>query len=310
MKSGVRISSIASFLPEKRRVTELEAVKFECEPGFLENKIGTTSLSVKDDTEDTSDLCVKAAEALASSGEYLNDVGVIVVCTQSPDGHGIPHTSAIVHSKLGLKKSCACFDISLGCSGYVYGLSVVSSFMEANSIRRGLFFTCDPYSKIIDPEDKATALLFGDAATVTLLTMEGPGYSIVESVFATNGSGGSAINNRSGKLQMDGREVFNFALTAVPTQINELLDKANVGIADVDSFVFHQGSRFMVEKIRQRMRIDDSKAPVFLSGFGNTVSSAVPITLEKVLSESSPKRIVICGFGVGLSYASSMLERR
>ena len=113
-------------------------------------------------------------------------IDCLVVVTQNPDGDGLPHTSAIVHAKLNLKTSCAVFDISLGCSGYVYSLSIIKSFMESNSLKNGLLFTCDPYSKIIDINDKNTSMLFGDAATVTMMNTK-PKLLLDKFIFATSG---------------------------------------------------------------------------------------------------------------------------
>lgn len=306
--SSVRLTRLASYVPPRRVDTRERGAAFDYGDDFLEGKLGTTSLAIKEPEEQSSDLCVKAARALEGQEVDLSDIGVVVVCTQTPDDHGIPHTSAIVHAKLGLPDQCACFDISLGCSGYVYGLSVVTSFMQANGIARGLFFTSDPYSSIIDPSDQATCLLFGDAATVSLLEADKPGWQLTDVLFGTQGRGGAAINNRNGKLQMNGRDVFNFAMLTVPKQIQALLNRRGLSLEDVDQVVLHQGSRYIVDKLRERLRLPVEKVPVHLKGLGNTVSSAIPLTLEQVLKTNQPSRILISGFGVGLSYATGLLD--
>jgi 3-oxoacyl-[acyl-carrier-protein] synthase-3 len=182
--------------------------------------------------------------------------------------------------------------------------------MEANGIRKGLFFTSDPYSSIIDPHDQATCLVFGDAATVTVLEAGGAGWELKDVVFGTRGSGGGAIHNREGRLFMNGREVFNFAMLTVPKQIQTLLEKQGLGLEDVDQVVLHQGSRYIVDKLRERLKLPAEKVPLHLEGLGNTVSSAIPLTLEKVLnSNNGCQRILMSGFGVGLSFATGLLER-
>lgn len=310
MSEGVRISAVVGYVPEKREDTVERGAEFGYGVDFLEGKLGMTKLARKGEGQQASDLCIEAARRLESQGWELDGVELVVVCTQTPDGHGIPHVSAVVHSKLGLVNECACFDISLGCSGYVYGLSVIKAFMEANGLRKGLFFTSDPYSEIIDPKDQATCLLFGDAATVTLLGAGGEGWLLTDVIFGTCGKGGDAIHNREGRLAMDGRAVFNFAMTTVPKQINELLGRRGVSFEDIDKVVLHQGSRYIVDKLRERMKLPEEKVPVHLAGLGNTVSSAIPLTLEAVLAKDvSLRRIVVSGFGVGLSYASGLLER-
>ncbi|MCW0219945.1 MAG: ketoacyl-ACP synthase III [Prosthecobacter sp.] len=308
MSNPIRLTQLASYVPPGRVDTRARGLTFGYGDDFLEGKLGTTSLSLKEPDEQASDLCVKAARALEAQGSTLADIGALIVCTQTPDGHGIPHTSAIVHAKLGLPDTCACFDISLGCSGYVYGLSVVTAFMQANSISRGLFFTSDPYSAIIDPADQATSLLFGDAATVSLLEANAPGWEIEDVLFGTQGAGGSAINNQQGPLAMSGRDVFNFAMLTVPKQIKNLLARQNVTLEEIDLVILHQGSRYIVDKLRERLKLPPEKVPVHLSGIGNTVSSAIPLTLEAALKNSSATRILMSGFGVGLSYATALLK--
>jgi 3-oxoacyl-[acyl-carrier-protein] synthase-3 len=308
MSTLLRLTQIASHIPEGRVDTRKRGERFGYGDDFLTHKLGTTSLAVKNEGDEASDLCVKAARLLEARGIAIDDAGAVIVCTQTPDGHGIPHTSAVVHAKLGLRDSCACFDISLGCSGYVYGLSVATSFMQANNISRGLFFTSDPYSTIVDPADQATCLLFGDAATVSLIEAGQPGWQLVDAVFGTQGAGGTAISNRGGKLFMNGREVYNFAMTVVPRQIRTLLEKRALTLDDVDLFILHQGSRYILDKLRERLRLQPEKVPVHLSGIGNTVSSAIPLALEAALKKNSARRILISGFGVGLSYATALLE--
>lgn len=308
MNGPVRVRQIASYVPPGRVDTRARGLTFGYGDDFLEGKLGTTSLSLKEPDEQASDLCVKAARALEAQGATLADIGALIVCTQTPDGHGIPHTSAIVHAKLGLPDTCACFDISLGCSGYVYGLSVVTAFMQANGISRGLFFTSDPYSAIIDPADQATSLLFGDAATVSLLEVNAPGWELEGVLFGTQGAGGSAINNQQGPLAMSGRDVFNFAMLTVPKQIKNLLERQNVTLEEIDLVILHQGSRYIVDKLRDRLKLPPEKVPVHLSGIGNTVSSAIPLTLEAALKNSPATRILMSGFGVGLSYATALLK--
>jgi 3-oxoacyl-[acyl-carrier-protein] synthase-3 len=276
---------------------------------FISDKIGFESLARIPAGMETSDMCVAAFADLQQAAPIRNDdIDCLIVCTQNPDACGLPHTSAIVHKKLGLKYDVACFDISLGCSGYVYGLSVIESFMRANDLRCGLLFTADPYSRIIDPADWDTELLFGDAATATWLG-EDPVYRCRPAMFATDGSLGHsiAVSAGSGKLGMLGSNVFKFSMTVVPEQIDRYLARESLSRDDIDVFLFHQGSRFIVENLTKKMRLPAAKVPFEATGVGNTVSSSLPLLLQPRL-QSAPERILMSGFGVGLSWATMILE--
>ncbi|MDF0748953.1 ketoacyl-ACP synthase III [Marinobacter sp. 71-i] len=299
------IQSIASYLP-KGRVDNLEqADRFETDREFVEQKIGVSSLPRFEEQDSVVSASVAAFSNLCAKESIdLAEIECVVLCTQNPDKGGLPHNSALVHAELGLPEDCACFDIGLGCSGYVYGLSVIQSFMAANGMKKGLLFTCDPYSRILDPEDKNTCLLFGDAASVTLIS-ETPRYTLASAKFSTKGAGSEALQKNGSQLEMNGRAVFNFALQDVPKQIRRVLENAELKAEDIDLFLLHQGSRFMLENTIKRAGIPLEKAPIRLSETGNTVSSSIPLLLEKELGKS-PGTILMSGFGVGLSWATAI----
>ena len=274
---------------------------------FIENKIGVKYYTVKNDDEKASDLCIKAFENLQKKIDIEKDkIDCMIVVTQNPD-YNIPHTSAIVHGKLDLSQNCACFDISLGCSGYVYGLSVIVSFMQANNLKNGLLFTADPYSEIIDHNDKNTDLLFGDGATVTYIS-ENFIYKPKVFKFGTNGSGYKEILCKD-KLYMNGRAVFNFTATTIPKHIKELLEKSGLDDNDIDKYILHQGSKYIVDTIKKRLKVNEAKVPFDMYEYGNTVSSAVPIILEKELHKGYDK-FLLSAYGIGLSWGSTILEKK
>lgn len=308
----IGISAIASYIPANRESNFEKMQRFETDETFIREKIGVETVSRKSADEETSDLCVKAWKKLLEKTTLdPAQVDCLIVCTQHPDGRGIPQTSAIVHGKLGLPENCASFDISLGCSGYVYSLSVIKSFMESNALKCGLLFTADPYSPDIQPDDKNTVLLFGDGATVTLLksaTADAPTWIPKSFAFGTRGRDGAALNNRCGTMQMDGRAVFNFTATTVPGQIKQLLEKQSLNLADIDLFLFHQGSKFIVDTLQKRIGIDLQKVPCNLAAQGNTVSSSIPLLFESYLERTDLRWVLMSGFGVGLSWASCLLE--
>lgn len=308
------IENIGSYIPRDRHSNYDRKDQFGIDDRFITEKLGVQAVARKSADEETSDLCVKAFQALSAKTHVsLEEIDCLVVCTQNPDGHGIPHTAAVVHGALGITENCACFDISLGCSGYVYSLSVVSAFMEANAMRRGLLFTADPYSKTVDPNDKNTALLFGDAASVTLLenvSDAGGRWSPRDFTFATRGQEHAALHNRGENLEMNGRAVFNFALKEVPLQVEKLLAKTGLDQEAIDLFLLHQASKYMVDQLCVRMSLPVDKVPVALAPYGNTVSSSIPLLLEDCLERKELRHIVLSGFGVGLSWASCLLNRQ
>jgi 3-oxoacyl-[acyl-carrier-protein] synthase-3 len=310
----ISIAEIASYVPEGFESNLDKFDKFNIGREFIDEKIGVYKVARKDAAQETSDLCVEAFRRLETKTDIdPSQVDCIVVCTQNPDGHGLPHTSAIVHGKLGLPTRCASFDISLGCSGYVYSLSLVRAFMEANGLKTGLLFTADPYSKIVDPDDKNTVLLFGDAAAVTLLSTAANGangnFVPKRFSFCSDGSLSPALCNRDGRLHMNGRAVFIYSATTVPGEITGLVESAGLSFDDIDLFLLHQGSRYIVETIRKRLNLAENKVPCRLWDQGNTVSSSIPLLLESHLHDEELRRLLLCGFGVGLSTACGILER-
>jgi 3-oxoacyl-[acyl-carrier-protein] synthase-3 len=304
----VGIENIASYIPGGRRSNYDLKEKFSMEDAFIETKIGVREVSIKADSENTSDMCVKAFSALTKkTAVELGEIECMVVVTQDPD-FNIPHTSAIVHGALGLPESCACFDISLGCSGFVYGLSAIQAFMQQNGMKKGLLFTADPYSKIMDKDDKNTSILFGDAAAVTLIS-ENPVFESGKFNFGTIGKEHENLICRDGVLSMNGRAIFNFAARYVPKDVMALLGKNNMELNDIDQFVFHQGSKYIVDTIARKLRLDAEKVSFDINHYGNTISSSIPIILEKLIEQKEYKKLLISGFGVGLSWSSTVLSR-
>lgn len=303
------IQEIASYIPTNR-VSNLDKMeKFGITEQFLEETIGVKEITVKEPHEKSSDLCIKAFENLKKKIDVdLNEIDILLVVTQNPDNN-IPHTSAIVHGKLDMNENCACFDISLGCSGYVYALSTILSMMEVNGMKKGLLFTSDPYSDIIDFEDKNTSLIFGDASTVSLISHD----AILKAHKFTFGTMGKSYQelmlNEQGKLYMNGRAVYNFVAKQIPKDIHKLFEINGMTTDEMDSFVFHQGSRKMIDTLAKRLNLPAEKVIFDIINCGNTISSSIPILLVNEMKNESKRKILISGFGVGLSWSSTILER-
>jgi 3-oxoacyl-[acyl-carrier-protein] synthase-3 len=304
----IGIKAIGAYLPAQR-ISNLERKdKFGISEEFIERRIGMKRLAVCAPGEGTTALGVSACRQLAMAGLELSTVQALAVVTQNPD-RNLPHASAEIHGRLGLSENCACFDISLGCSGYVYALSVLSAFMEANGMQLGVVVTADPYSRILDLDDKNTCLLFGDGATATLLARN-PVFDLGKFTFGTAGKEADQLACNEGKLYMNGRAVFNFAAKHVPADVAEVLARNRMRLADVDAFVFHQGSRNIVETIAKRLAVPMEKVRFCASDYGNTVSSSIPMILADEILRPAVRTILISGFGVGFSWSSTILTRR
>lgn len=305
----IGIKSIASCVPEARIDNLIQGKHLHESEEFILKKIGALYLPQKKQEEETSDLAVESIRNLIrQSALETCDIDVIVVVTQNGDGEGLPHTSAVVHQKLQLQSNVAAFDVSLGCSGYVYGLSIIKGFMEQAGFKNGVLVTADPYSKVVSKEDRTTTLLFGDAATATWMGAS-PDWLVMQPSLCTDGSGSEYLKVKDGTLAMNGRQVFNFASKRVPSQIRECLANNDVEETEIDLYLMHQGSASIVDAIAKRFPAIRERFTIDLKGTGNTVSSSIPLLLEKEIQNKKNRRILISGFGVGLSWASNILSR-
>lgn len=298
---------------------------------FLVNKIGMDRRAYLQADEATSDLAAAACRELFAQQPQLvlDDVEALILVTQNSD-YNLPHTSAILQDRLGLPTTCACFDVGLGCSGYVYALTIAKGFMQAQGMKNAVLVTCDPYSKVMDKDDRDTVPLFGDAATCTWLSAQ-TGAEVGMGVFGTDGSGaenlivkwsGAAqpfggiwgpypedVDPDSKKLYMNGRAIFNFMMTRVPSSIDQCLEKNSLTRENIDFFVFHQASKYLLDTLRMRLKLPEEKVPIYIKDYGNTVSSTIPIVLWNLEQEGrlAGCKVLVSGFGVGLSWATNIL---
>lgn len=279
-----------------------------------------------------SDLCFKAARQLMTENEIdPESIDVLLFLSQTPD-YKIPATSPILQRRLGLPTTTACLDLSLGCSGYVYALSTAYAYASMPGIRRVLLLVGETFSKIVSPWDKVNAPLYGDAGTATLV--EKGNFLPTCFDLRSDGAGADAVkipagecripfseknfqieekeegNRRSDhQVYMNGMDVFNFALRVVPKSIKEMMTRLDIPLSEVDYLVFHQANRFMTDFFVKKLKFDSDKVPYCLDRFGNTSSASVPLTvvseLEGKLNER--KKVVLCGFGAGLSWATAYI---
>ena len=306
--SRIGIGAIAVALPETRLATHAQAQRLGIDADRLERRLGFRGLARMGAGQDTSDLALAAVNQLMARGLEPSSLEYLCVVTQNPDGAGLPPVSALLHGKLGLSARVAAFDLSHGCAGFVYGLAISKAFMEAQGFRTGLLITADPYSKIVDSDDPKTALIFGDAATASVLSADYV-WEVGRSDFGTDGSHCDALHiNPSGHLRMNGQRIARICATAVPQSILRALALNEIQLADVDEVLLHQASRYIIETIGEALQTPE-KTKFYAADYGNVISSSLPLALSAHVLPSV-RRLALCGFGVGLSWASTLLTRR
>jgi 3-oxoacyl-[acyl-carrier-protein] synthase-3 len=335
--SGVSIKGISACVPKTRidNITSPVFASTEDAKRFIDNTGVASRHVVADSGLCTSDLCLEAAEKLISGlGWVKEDIDCLVFVTQTPD-YILPATSCILQNRLGLSKDCFALDISLGCSGWVYGLSVISALMSAGHFKKGLLLVGDTTSVTKSSKDKSTYPLFGDAGTATALQYDangapfyfhtgtdGAGFETImikdggfrnfftaDSLTETVYEGGITRNNLQSML--NGAAVFTFGITRAPQSINALLSYAGTEKESIDYFVLHQANRMMNDKIRHKLKIAPEKLPYSLTAYGNTSSASIPLTIVDQLNgalNTGQHKILACGFGVGLSWGSVLFD--
>ena len=334
--SGVKIVGVSACVPPSIDEVRKYPLFSEDEADNFISSTGIARKRMVDQDTCTSDLSLKAAEQLIQElGWEKNDIEALVFVTQTPD-YDLPATSCILQDRLGIPSSCFTLDISLGCSGWVYGLSVLTSLMAHGTIRKGLLLAGDTPSKACSTKDKSAYPLFGDAATATAVEYTGKETDRMDFVFNTDGSGYKAIIIEEGayrnqvtpssfeshviepgierngmQLVLDGMDVFAFGISKAPSSVRSLLEFSGKRAEEIDYFLFHQANKFMNEKIRKKLKLPAEKVPYSLENFGNTSSASIPITMITELRDelrAKHLRHVACGFGVGLSWASVYFE--
>jgi len=304
------IRAVASSLPNDIYHSSVVAQWCGSDEVFLCEKVGIKNRHFLKEYEDEIDLAALACENLFIKAPNLSKDS-IGLCIYVGQVHTlpIPHSSAILQHKLKIPNNCVCFDVGLACSGYIYALSIARGLMESMKIENALLITCDPYSKILNKNDRNTIPLFGDAATATLLCLHGIGLEIGKFDLGTDGSRYTYLtmhkNNGYYSLYMDGKGIFNFAMNKVPKSVAKCLTINNKKKSDIDYFLFHQANLFMIRSLCTAMDIDEKNCPIYIDNVGNTVSSSLPLLLESIFEKLVVgDNIIMSGFGGGLSWGT------
>lgn len=302
---------IATYLPIAT-LTNADLVK--AYPEWTEEKVfsktGITTRHVASEEESALDLAEHAAKNLFE--EYnvdIADIDFLILCTQSPQ-YKLPSTACLLHERLCLRKDAGALSFDHGCSGYIYGLSLAKGLIVGGAAKNVLLVTAETYTKYIAHNDKSTRTIFGDGAAATLIDRESAAKIGAFSLW-TDGSGADKLIVRNGKLFMDGPEIFNFTLDVVPKTMEDVLVKNGLTHSDVDLYVFHQANKFMLDTIRKVNGLPRTKFYVNLETTGNTVSSTIPIALKQLEETGMIKsgmKVLLMGFGVGLSWGATIIN--
>ena len=322
--SFAAIGPIAVHFPEQRETIDTLRAEFpEWDVDLIYRKTGINTRYIARADETAADLGVAAAEKLLIENDIdRSTIDFLLFCTQTPD-YPLPTSACMMQDRLGLPISIGALDFNLGCSGYVYGLSLAEGLIRSGAARRVLLVTGETYSKYIDRQDRSLRTIFGDAAAATLVdAVERPTLSGFS--FGTDGKGADLLmltrhGVREGalalkprkrhrwpsSLYMDGPDLIFFTLEMVPALMTDVLRRTGTAADEIDIYLMHQPTRMLLERLRETVHIDESKMPMVLEGCGNTVSSTIPIVIQELRGQDRLKpgtRTMMVGFGVGLSW--------
>lgn len=329
---GIRIAGMACAIPDNHfgREEFLEIFNEETIDKFA-SATGIRNIYRALPEQTAGDLAFAAAqELLTRTGTDPEQIDGLFFVTQSPD-YRRPSTGCVLHGRLGLPEDCATMEISLGCSGFIYGMQTAMSMMQTSDMKRVLFLSGDTASKLVNPEDKSVAMMFGDAGTAVLL--ERDEESCMNSLLKTDGSRFQAIILPAGgfrdmdpshekftcsdgierslyDLYMDGTSVFAFSVMDVPVTIKEFLEKTGKTADDYDAFFSHQANAYILKQLSKKLKISRENMPVSLDRYGNTGGNSIPLTICDTFGNISgeTKKVLSFGFGVGLSWGVADFE--
>lgn len=321
---GARIAGVCTCVPTRRFDNLADTREFsEDEVRKVTGMAGVSARRVAGDAVCSSDLCSAAAARLMERLSWeAGSIDALIFITQTPD-YLLPSTSTVVHKTLGLGDHCAAFDVGLGCSGYPYGLWLAAMMLQTGGVRRALVLHGETPTRVADPADRSVALLFGDAGSATALEADPEGGEwwfglhsdgqAYDSMIVPAGGFRQRFTPDSGQycVHMNGALIFNFTLKRVPAVIDETLAAAGRSQASVDYFLLHQSNQFIMKHLATRQGLPPEKVPIILKEFGNTGGASIPLAMtvgELKRPEDRPLELLLVGYGVGLSWASALLQ--
>jgi 3-oxoacyl-[acyl-carrier-protein] synthase-3 len=333
---GVGIRGLAAAVPSRIFDNYRDNIHFSTEDAkAIVDKTGIFQRRVAAPKTCASDLCFAAGDSLINGMQLdRSEIDMLIFVSQTPDFR-MPATAILLQERLGLPKSCAAFDINLGCSGFVYGLNLAFSLVKQPGIRKILLLNGETRTKVYSFKDRQTGFLFGDAGTACLVE-KGEEFGTSRFILDSDGAKSDYIKINSGGYRnpsspdsllektfddgsirtdeqgfMDGAGVFEFVITQVPKQIKEILRISEKTTEEIDHFVFHQANQFMNDHLVKKLKLQPEKVPFCLDRYGNTSSVSIPLTIVSELSDKlsgSTKQLLLSGFGVGLSMGSAVVK--
>jgi 3-oxoacyl-[acyl-carrier-protein] synthase III len=327
--NGAVIAGVVSCLPDRKIPNTFFEEQFgHTAVADVVKMIGVENRYWTDDKTSTRDLCFKAGQHLLEQLAWPPDsVDALIFVSQTPD-YRLPASACALQADLQLPVACIAFDINLGCSGYPYALWLGMTMVQSGAARRVLLAVGDTVSKIADPTDRSTALLFGDAGTMTAI--EAGDSQTASFVLGTDGRGAvnlivprgafkdySSANDQRlldkapDCLYMDGGEIFNFTLRAVPALVHETIAFSGLTAIEHDSFLFHQANLFMLKHLAKKSKLPLEKVPINIEQYGNTSCASIPLLMTTRLQErlcNESMKLAMFGFGVGYSWSGASLS--
>lgn len=321
---GIKISGIAAAVPEG--VVEIESLKATEDPDMIDQfmkKTGIIRIHKGSFNQTAADYAFTAAKVLEKEGKYIpEEIGVLIDVTQNPD-YRTPSTACAMHKRLKLDKSCLAFDVNLGCSGFVYGVSIAASLLKTSSAKKALVLVGDSLARCRlknFERTSNTSLLFGDASAAIVLEKTENDEDLINTALMSDGTGHKALSSPYGawkhpvgphSVPGDDIAVFNFTISEVPDLLNKFLEETGTTIEQYDSLILHQANKMIMKQIAKKVKMPMEKVPICLDRFGNTSGASDPLTIvDKYGDEKNGNtiKLLTAGYGVGLSWGVVSFE--
>ncbi|MBU2701207.1 3-oxoacyl-[acyl-carrier-protein] synthase-3 [Sporomusaceae bacterium BoRhaA] len=323
---SVGIIGIGSYVPEHEMTNKDLEKLVNTNDEWIVERTGIKSRRIAADGEATSDMAVFAAQkALNDAGVAAEEIDLVIVATATPD-MSFPSTACLVQERIGAKHAAA-FDLTAGCSGFVYGFITGSQFIQSGLYKKVLVIGAETLSRILDWTDRNTCVLFGDGAGAAVLGEVEEGYGLLGSELGADGHGGellklpaggsripashSTVDQRQHYVSMSGNEVFKFAIKIMGSAALKALERAGLTRSDVDVLVPHQANIRIIQSAAKRLKVPLEKVVINLDKYGNTSAASIPIALDEAFHSGAIKQgnvVVLVGFGAGLTWASAVIK--